>query len=274
VFPPVLVESSAARDPDLGAAVAARSWTGGAHACENVALAAADLTVAAGDDRTIASLAARARGRFIGHGHRISFAVVGNEIATDAAARAAAAAALALDVAIWDQRGCLSPQLCFVEGDGATAEEFGAAVATALRPLAERLPPARLTDADRLAVRRFEDEAEWRGLAGEAVQVFRVGATGAGTVVVEPTTGLRPTPLQRSLRVMPIARVGDLGALLAPFRGALEGAGLALGPERWDQSWRLLEAAGVHRVCALGEMQRPPLTWRQGGRPRLAEWMQ
>ena len=33
-----------------------------------------------------------------------------------------------------------------------------------------------------------------------------------------------------------------------------------------------LRAGGVHRVCRLGEMQRPPLDWRQGGRPRLADW--
>jgi hypothetical protein len=60
---------------------------------------------------------------------------------------------------------------------------------------------------------------------------------------------------------------------MAPVRGALEAAGLAATREQWAAAAGRLAAAGVHRVCPLGEMQRPPLTWRQGGRARLADWM-
>ena len=76
VFPTLFAASLAECDGGLGACVAAPYWPGGTRECEDVALATADLVVAAGDDETIAALAARARGRFIGHGHRISFAVV------------------------------------------------------------------------------------------------------------------------------------------------------------------------------------------------------
>jgi hypothetical protein len=273
IVPSLFADSVAARDAEIGACIAARYWPGGERACEDVALAAAELVVAAGDDQTIAALAARAPGRFLGHGHRLSFAAIGAEIVADAAARAAAATGLALDVAIWDQRGCLSPQLCFVEGDSDTAQRVAEEIVAALRPLAEHLPPARLSSAERLAVRRFHDEAEWRGLAGEAVRVLSVGGEGEGTVVVEPAARVQPTPLQRSLRVMPIGQLEELETLLAPVRGALEGAGLAAGDRQARLAQRLMDW-GVHRVCGLGEMQRPPLTWRQGGRPRLADWVQ
>jgi len=272
VFPTLFAASLAECDGGLGACVAAPYWPGGARECEDVALATADLVVASGDDETISALAARARGRFIGHGHRISFAVVAGEVAGDSGAAGAAAAALAEDTAIWDQRGCLSPQLCFVEGEYDTACRFAAEVAEALGPVAHRLPPARPSAAECLALRRFRDDAEWRRLAGERVDCFDVGAPGDGTVVAEAAAGFHPTPLCRSLRVQPIANLGALAALLTPVRSWLEGAGVAAAPARWREFSVRLEDAGVHRVCALGEMQRPPLTWRQGGRPRVGDW--
>jgi hypothetical protein len=270
IFPELFAASIAQRAPELGACVAACYWPGGERACEDVALEAADLVVAAGDDATIEDLAARSRGRFIGHGHRISFAVVTREVV--AAPRAAAA--LASDVAIWDQRGCLSPQLCVVEGDRDTARDFGALVAAALRPLAHELPPARLSSAERLAVRRLRDDAEWQRLGGGSATLFALADEAEGTVVVEPAPVFLPSPLCRSLRVVPVADVDALSTLLAPARAVLECAGLCAGPERRPVFAARLTACGVHRVCALGEMQRPPLAWRQGGRPRVGEWVE
>jgi hypothetical protein len=273
VFPALFAASVAERDAALGACLAACYWRGGDRPCEDVALSAADLVVASGDDATIADLTARSRRRLIGHGHRMSFAVVAREVLSDGTVERQAAQRLAEDVAIWDQRGCLSPQVCIVEGDVDAARAFGAAVARALGELAERLTPARLTSAERLDVRRFRDTAEWRALGGERAALFALDAAGAGTVVVEPEPRVLPTPLCRSLRVLPLADLAELGALLAPVRAWLEGAGLAAPPARRPALARRLEDCGVHRVCELGEMQRPPLTWRQGGRPRLADWL-
>src|SRR5690606_27565927 len=130
----------------------------------------------------------------IGHGHRVSFGVVAREIVADPAAAAAAAARLAEDIAVWDQRGCLSPQLCAVEGDRTAATAFGQALRAALERLAARWPPARATTAERLAVRRLRDAAEWRALGGGGGALFTVaGDELAGTVVVEPEPIFAPS---------------------------------------------------------------------------------
>lgn len=269
VFPSLFIESVAARDPGLAAGLAAVYWAGTDRRTGDAALAAADLVVAAGDDATIADLARRTRGRFIGHGHRLSFAVVSAELAADDAT----AADLAFDVAAWDQRGCLSPQVCFVEGDRAAATAFAERLAAALLPLADALPPAPLSLGERLAIRRLRDEAEWVSFDGERPSLFAAADEAAGTVVVEPRPRLCPSPLGRSLRVMPIAACAALPELLAPHRALLEGAGLAAPPQRWAELAARLRAGGVHLVSRLGAMQRPPLDWPQGGRPRLAEWL-
>jgi hypothetical protein len=267
-FPALFIESLAARDAELAAALVAVYWPGGDRACEDVALGAADLVVAAGDDATIADLARRTRGRFIGHGHRVSFAVVTRDAVDDPCA----AAGLAVDVATWDQRGCLSPQLCFVEGDFDAACGFGVRLATELVKQEAALPPAVMTTGERLAVRRWRDEAEWASFDGERYRLFAAADEAAGTVVVEPTAVFRPTPLSRCVRVLPLASFEELAAILAPLRGLLEGAGLAASPARWDGCVAQLSAAGIPLVSRLGTMQRPPLAWRLGGRPRLADW--
>ncbi len=268
-FPPLFVESIAAHDPQLADALAVHYWPGGERAREDAALAAADLVVAAGDDAAITALANRARGRFIGHGHRVSFAVVSREQAGDVAA----ASALAEDVATWDQRGCLSPQLCFVEGDRDDAAAFAQLLFSALAALADSLPPAELLIGERLAIRRWRDSAAWESFGGEPCVLHALADEAGGSVVLDGRPRFQPSPLGRSLRVMPVRRVADIAALIAAARPWLECAGLAAPSERWDERAAGLRAGGVHRVCRLGEMQRPPLDWRQGGRPRLADWV-
>lgn len=272
VFPALFAASVTEYDAQLGACIAARYWRGGDRACEDVVLAESDLVVASGDDATIADLDARRRGPFIGHGHRISFAVVTSEVADDEAASLAAAARLAADIVIWEQRGCLSPQLCFVEGSAETASHFGAQLAHALGMLARQVPPPPPNPAERLALRRLRDECEWNGYGGSAGALYDIGEPGHGTVVVEPRPDFRPTPLCRSVRVQPVADACQLEAVLTPVRGVLEGAGIAVSELRRARLTTHLTECGVHRVCEMGEMQRPPLAWRQGGRPRLAEW--
>jgi hypothetical protein len=269
IFPALFVASLAARDPELAACLRTLYWPGGDRACEDVALAAADLVVASGDDASIADIAGRSRTRFIGHGHRISFAVV-----TQAQVHAeGTAAALARDVAIWDQRGCLSPQLCFVEGGFADARAFATRISGQLSRLVEELPPATLPLGDRLAVRRCRDEAEWMTFDGEHSEAMTWGDEATGTVLLEPRPRFCPSPLGRTLRVMPIPSFEALEVLLAPYRGVLEGAALAAETDSWGALADRLRQSGVHLVSAPGAMQRPPLDWRQGGRPRLADWL-
>ena len=93
------------------------------------------------------------------------------------------------------------------------------------------------------------------------------------TVVVDRDATLRPTPLRRSLRVVPFSGDAELAAALAPSRRFLEAAGIAAPADRAAELSAILSRAGVSHVCPLGLMQRPPLSWRQGGRPRVGDWV-
>jgi len=54
-------------------------------------------------------------------------------------------------------------------------------------------------------------------------------------------------------------------------RGKVSTVGLAAPEDRAQQLATELARWGVARVCPLGKMQNPPLTWRHDGRPPLAD---
>lgn len=269
-FPDLFARSVAEVDADLGACIAPRYWTGGDRSVEDPLFGEADVVVMSGSTESVAAARARSGGRFIGHGHRVSLAAVGREVLRDPSA---AAAALAWDASLWDQRGCLSPQVCFVEGDFRDACRFAEALVPELARLAEQLPPSAPDPGEVTGLRRFRDEAEWAAAAGTATRLLASPDSLDWNVVVEAEPVFRPTPLHRSLRVLPIGALADLPAVLEPARRVLEAAGLALAPERSPAVAEALLRAGAHRVCPLGRMQQPSLSWRQGGRPAVAEWV-
>jgi hypothetical protein len=268
VFPPLWIESIGAVDAALGDCAASLYWPGAENAITDAALAQVDLVVASGSDAAVESFRRRCTGRFFGHGHRLSFAVVCRDSVDDATADL-----LAEDIAVWDQLGCLSPQVCFVEGDPPAALAFGEKVCAALARLAITLPPGQMSTAERLDVQRFRDAAEWRGFDRNARCLLVVSdEVGSGSVAIEDDSCFEPTPLHRCVRIVPVARAADAADVVAPHQRVLEAAGIAVGADRADGLRDRLRAIGLHHVVAVGDMQRPTLGWQPGGRPRIAEW--
>ena len=146
-------------------------------------------------------------------------------------------------------------------------------VGEALARLATQLPLHELSLDEQVAIRRFRQEAEWRAVRGDEVTVFAPPTGLNYTVVYDARPAFVASPLNRTLSIKAVESLADLPPLLAPMRSYLEGAGVAAPPSRADDLSKMLSAAGVHRVCRLGEMQRPDLRWRPGGRPRVAEWI-
>jgi len=273
VFPALFAASVDAVDEELGHCLVATHWPGGDRAIEEVAFAGADVVVGSGSDTAIAAIGARVPGRFIGHGHKISFAAIGAESLADADAAQHLARRLAYDVSLWDQQGCLSPQLCYVESGGRVSPtDFAHMLANGLRHYAGELPPRALNFEERAAVSRFRQEAEWRGTSTPAL--LATTDTTDWTVSIEDNAEFVPSCLHRCIRVKVIDTLSDVGAAVLPHSRYLEAAGVAVGEQRFEQIAEMLAACGVHRICPIGAMQRPPLSWQQSGRPRVADWIQ
>jgi Acyl-CoA reductase (LuxC) len=256
LFAPAFLAALARREPRLAGAVAAVTWPGGDAALEAPLLAAARTVLAYGGSEAVADLARRAPGKVVEYGPKTSLAVV--EMAGGDAEAAVLAAALARDVALFDQRGCLSVAAVYVAGGLDEAARLARHLEAALAAAAVRWPPGPAAPPDLAAVQQARLEAELRGLPGAATL-----PPAAGTVLVEPEPALRPSPGLRTVRVHPLPDLARLPGILAPWRGRLQGAALA-GPAAWRLAPRLAEL-GISRCAAPGELQSPDAAWHNGG---------
>ncbi len=252
-------------DKSLGACVSVVDFAGEDAACTRAACEA-DCVVATGGDESIAALRSRVDPgrRFVAHGQRFSVEVIG--LAALAPRELPIwAERIALDTALWDQLGCLSPIAVYVVGgDLAASSRLAAALARAFAD-AEALLPRGATPTAALALASHElAEAELRAASGSAVELFR-GSGASFSVVREADARTRPAPLYRFLRVHPVADARALLAALAPLAAQLAAVGLAgLGPAEPALAAQLLEL-GASRVCRPGELQSPPLAWPRDG---------
>ena len=251
VSPALFAESLRAADAGVAAALGLGS--------DELALQEADAVIAHGRDATLAELRARVpAGRvFIGYGHKLSIAAVGRDAPLEDAARRAA-----LDAAIYDGRGCLSPAFVLAEDEPrGRARDFAAALAAALERASLELPRAKPGAAEELAVR----ELRARIAMGEGSRAWlSPGSTDWG-VLLAPE-GIRPAPgLLRNLPVIPVRGLEGLATWSRGLAPHLSSIGHAGWGARAPALAGIAAAAGAARVCPLGELQFPGPEWRHDG---------
>jgi hypothetical protein len=195
-----------------------------------------------GRDATITAVRARVRPGVVVRGHG---AGMGMALVSSGADLPAAAEALALDVAAFDQRGCLSPRVVMVLGDEARAARFAEALHGALLSREGLVPRGRLFEDERIDARRWCDAFAFAG------QVWR--AEGSAVAVAAEGAPLYIPPAGRHVTVMPAASREAVAAVVAPVAARIVAVGT-------DAPGELGALAPAHaRLSALGSMQRPPL---------------
>jgi hypothetical protein len=251
----LFAESLRSVDPGVGAAVAIGA--------DEKALDECDAVVAQGNDETIAALRARVRPArpFVGYGHKLSLAAIG-----PASDPVSAARQLALDVALWDGRGCLSPAWALVsDSPRGRAAEVAHSLAGALEELDETLPRGELTVAESADLLELRARAAVR----EGTRLELAAGASSWTVVLENSEVRPPAGTLRFISVVPFAELEGLArfaASLAPHLSCLGHAGFGGGLGRLSS---LAVEAGASRLCPLGRMQLPPLDWNHDGQGPL-----
>ena len=288
-FAPAFLAALSKRLPTLRDAYAAATWTGGDASVEAHLYEAARLVVAYGGEETIHALAARGRAprrttgrpapprqscrpaprranrrwaarvetaaphRLITFGPKLSLGWVGADADLEKAARG-----MALDIATFEQRGCLSVHAVFAAPG--IAADFATALTAALVELATELPAGRGSAAERAGVRLAREDADLRALLchGDALD--------AGTVILESNDRIDPSPGLRTVRIHGVSELPTLD----DWNGRLQGVAVA---GRMPASVRrAFEQAGVSRFAPAGELQATDAAWRNGGIDLAAEF--
>jgi hypothetical protein len=248
----------AAIDPELGEALSVvRPPSFGSAAIYGALASRVDVVSAHGGDVAIAEMRAATSPTtdFVPHGHGLGAVLVLREALSSAPE--VLARAIALDVAAYDQRGCLSPQVVLVERGGELSARDVASLLSShgLAALATEMPRGALPTPIGAA------QLQWRGLAASVHELFE--GDGFATSY-EGTGAFRPSPGYRNIAVHEVASVEAAIERLAPLGAHLKSLAVA-----GDRDRVVLESPLAPRVCAPGEMQRPPLLAATDG---VAPW--
>ena len=259
--------------PEIGACIAIGWWKGGETALEATACARAEAVIAYGSDTTTRDLQRRVppEVRFLAYSHKLSFGVIGRDMLT-AEQAAQLVRQAAYGVSVFDQQGCVSPHVLYVECGGAVSpRQFAALLAQGMTAVHAELPRGPLPLADSTAIRHLRGSYEFKQLAGEPVELWCSAPGTAWTVIYEETETFAASCLNRTIRVHPLADLQELAARLVPIRAYLQTVGVALSPARLPALAEQLGRLGVTRLCALGRMPWPRLTWHHDGRGNLLD---
>ena len=272
-LPRMFAHSLYAAQPKLGACLELGEWKGGTNALEDALFAEPGCVTATGSDEAIRKIRNQlpARVRFVGYGHKLSVAYVTRE-ALEKHGSEKIAADLVEDIVAWNQLGCLSPHAVYVEEFSTTiALDFAKILADQLsaREQTEPRGPVDPQTAAAITTRRMFYEV--RSSADPLTRVWKSNDSTAWTVVHDTATDFQPSCLNRFIFVKPIKDLNDFLASLGTLHGQISTVGLAAPMPRAQKIAPQLAQAGITRICRIGQMQNPPLTWRHDGRPSLGE---
>ena len=195
-------------------------------------------TVLYGSAATARELRARCKGTLEVHGPGLGIAVLTDD--DDGAAMES----LALDVAAFDQRGCLSPRLALHIGSPAHGVRLAETLFASLQDLARARPVGALDDRDRHERALYIQTGRVLGdvwTSPDASVVHRVGSA-----------AVDPGPAGRVIPVYTVSSWAQAHALLAPLAPLVSNVGASLAPTR-----AAVFPGQSLRRSALGLMQRP-----------------
>jgi hypothetical protein len=279
LVPRMFAHSLYEADRKLGACLELAVWPGGSHALESALFAEADCIVATGSDETLAAIRHKAPpgARFIGHGSKVSFGYVTSQ-ALDREPESVVEDAAA-DVTAWNQRGCLSPHVIYVEDKGGgSAAEFAELLAGKLEALEMTHPRGPLSAGEAAAIATRRSLYEVRAAHSPETKMWASRDSTAWTVVLENDPLFQISCQNRFIYVKITADLAQALQGAELVRDNVSTVGLACAPAQSAELARRLARWGAKRICPLGQMQRPPLGWRHDGGPPLgqlvswAEW--
>ncbi len=278
VLPVLFARALRVEDAALADALAVTYWPGGAEEVERAALADAEVAVVYGSDQTVRTLRSYTpvTARFVGYHHRVSVGAVGAEALTEARVDRTATD-VALAVALFDQRGCVSPQAIYVEASGEVCVgDFTERLAAALGDIETRLPGGRFGMEEATALQQLRGSAELLAVSGPN-DIHHGGSAATWTVILETEVGPAVSCAGRVVRVRPVGDLRELPNLLEPLAGHIQTLGVAGLGDRVEALAAECGRVGVARVAPFSSVAFPPPWWHHDGRGPLTDlvrWVQ
>jgi Acyl-CoA reductase (LuxC) len=221
----------------------------------------AEVIVVFGSDETVREFSRRAlpSQRLLAHGQKVSLGLIWGQCDSQIAE------GIARDVFPFDQLGCLSPQFFYVAGDSA---EFALQLSHQLERRDRRMVAPGRDRETAGALRAFREEWKFRAATESGVFLRESRGSLDWVVIHDPEPGPVTNPLHGTIFIKPMPP--DAALALSPIRRFISTIGLY--PIN-RESVQLGVRSGAQRICQLGQMQYPPLTWHHDGWPALGSFV-
>jgi hypothetical protein len=277
LFPVLFAKTIAEIDQRLGDAMAILWWKGGDEVLEAVSFQCSNAVIAYGGKETIETVRQKVPSHvsFHSHGHKVSFGVITKEcLATTKGWQTAKLASY--DVSWFDQQGCLSPHVFFVEQGGTySPRDFAQMVANEMDNFQRTHPRATLTEEEHHAIVKRRTALEFESFDNSTLDLIKSEHGTEWTVVYRKFTGKEGvfpfSPLNRFVTVVPINNITDVKQYIKKVEGFVQTVGVGCSPNRFSSIINMLGVCGVNRICALGSMPHPEPGWHHDGRFHLAD---
>jgi hypothetical protein len=194
----------------------------------------------------------------------MGFGLIGRGALVGEAARFSARSA-AMAVAMFDQRGCVSPHAFFVEeGAEVSPEEWAALLADSLGAIEATLPSGEISPEEGIALQQLRGSVEMGEGLGEG-RVFHGGEEAGWTVLYDPEGAVEPSCLNRTVRVIPVEEMGRALGIIRAWAPFLQTVGVAGLGERMVEIANGLAGLGVSRITRLSGIPWPRPWWHHDG---------
>jgi hypothetical protein len=162
--------------------------------------------------------------------------------------------------------------LFYIEPGGAVSPElFAEMLATELAKREIHQPRGEITPAESAAIASRRAVYDVRAAASDDTRQWQSKESTAWTVIYEGDPRFQMSCLNRFVYIKPAANLTEALRAAELVRGKVSTVGLAATGAKADQLAIDLARWGVTRICPIGQMQNPPLTWRHDGRPGLGD---
>ena len=271
-IPRLFAHSLYEADHKIGSCLEVAEWKGCNEALEAALFAEADCVTATGSDEMLEAIGKKIprTARFVGYGTRVSFGYVTRDALEQNSAEVVEQAAA--DVTAWNQRGCLSPHVIYVEDGGkVTAEAFAALLAGGLDAVEKTFPRGTLRTTDAAAISMRRSFYEVRAAHSLETKMWASLESTAWTVILESDPRFQASCANRFIYIKAVADLTHALQGAELVREQVSTVGLSSTAAQARDIALQLARWGARRVCPLGRMQNPPLDWRHDGRPPLGD---
>ncbi len=260
-------------EPKLANCFAVVWWKGGDEEREKAIFAQSDLVFGYGSNQSLEALKTRIpiTTRFLPFGHKISFGLISNSTLDSQKAWRIAHQA-AYDVVRYDQQGCYSPHLFYVQNGGRVSpRELARYMANELDNFEKKFPRRHLSIEESSSFSSWKQREEMSLFSNHDKEVLGDSANKWAVVYGESKDDFTPSPLNRVIRVIAFNSIEDILPAIHPYRSFLQTVGIAAEPNVLFQWADKLGGIGVTRITAIGSMTSPEAGWHHDGRFNLLD---